>query len=55
MIRFEYELLAADDGRKLATGYTKHVFCGTDRRPAKLPQKYHATLGIKTLGITKNT
>ena len=47
LIRFDYELLAADDGRKLATGYTKHVFCGADRRPAKLPQKYHETLGIK--------
>jgi len=46
MIRFEYELLAADDGRRLATGYTKHVFCGLDRRPAKVPQKYHAKLGI---------
>ena len=54
MIRFDYELLAADDGRKLATGYTKHVFCGADRRPAKLPQKYHETLGIKTTGINKN-
>jgi acyl-CoA thioester hydrolase len=47
MIRFEYELLTVDDGRKLATGYTKHVFCGADRKPAKLPQKYHQTLGIK--------
>lgn len=46
MIRFEYELLAADDGRRLATGYTKHVFCGLDRRPAKVPQKYYAVLGI---------
>jgi len=46
MIRFEYELLATDDGRKLATGYTKHVFCGADRKPAKLPKKYHQTLGI---------
>jgi len=46
MIRFEYELLALDGGRKLATGYTKHVFCGADRRPAKLPKKYHQTLGI---------
>jgi len=46
MIRFEYELLAVDDGRRLATGYTKHVFCGLDRRPAKVPQKYHAKLGI---------
>ena len=47
MIRFEYELLDAGDGRRLATGYTKHVFCGMDRKPRKLPRKYHAALGIK--------
>ena len=47
MIRFEYEILASD-GRRLANGYTKHVFCGADRRPAKLPQKYHQKLGIGT-------
>ncbi len=50
IIRFEYEMLAADDGRRLATGYTKHVFCGTDRRPTKVPQKYHSKLGIPTTG-----
>jgi acyl-CoA thioester hydrolase len=47
MIRFEYEILASD-GRRLANGYTKHVFCGADRRPAKLPHKYHQKLGIGT-------
>jgi acyl-CoA thioester hydrolase len=46
MIRFEYELSAAEDGRLLATGYTKHVFCGPDHRPRRLPEKYHAALGI---------
>jgi acyl-CoA thioester hydrolase len=46
LIRFEYELLAAEGGRRLATGYTKHVFCGTDRRPTKVPRKYYAKLGI---------
>jgi acyl-CoA thioester hydrolase len=51
MIRFEYELLAVDDGRRLATGYTKHVFCGSDRRPKKVPQKYYAALGIANSGI----
>jgi acyl-CoA thioester hydrolase len=46
MVRFEYELVAADDQRVLATGYTKHVFCGRDRRPVRLPAKYHAALGL---------
>jgi acyl-CoA thioester hydrolase len=46
MIHFEYELIAAEDGRALAQGFTKHVFCGRDRRPAKLPEKYRAMLGM---------
>jgi acyl-CoA thioester hydrolase len=46
MLRFEYELSAAEDGRRLATGYTKHVFCNRERRPSKLPQRYHAAFGI---------
>jgi acyl-CoA thioester hydrolase len=45
MVCFEYELLG-EDGRPLATGYTKHVFCGRDRRPHRLPQKYCAAFGI---------
>jgi len=47
MIRFEYEMVSGEDQRVLATGTTKHVFCGRDRKPAKCPAKYHATLGIK--------
>ena len=46
MIRFKYEMIADDDQRVLATGETTHVFCGRDRKPAKCPAKYHATLGI---------
>jgi acyl-CoA thioester hydrolase len=46
MIRFSYELVEARDGRVLATGETKHVFCGRDRKPMKVPAKYHQVLGI---------
>jgi len=45
LVRFDYELLG-EDRRSLATGYTKHVFCGPDRRPRRLPEKYHAAFGI---------
>ena len=34
------------DGRRLATGFTKHIFCGRDRRAAKLPEKYRPLFGI---------
>ncbi len=55
-VRFEYELVVQEDAAKgdgaqggtriVATGYTKHVFCGRDRRPCRLPEKYHTALGI---------
>jgi|SRR6187399_564711 len=47
MIKFVYELVSSDDGRVLATGETKHVFCGRDRKPTKVSAKYHEVLGIK--------
>lgn len=46
-VRFGYELRRAEDGRILATAETRHVFCGRDMRPAKLPAKYHARFGVQ--------
>jgi acyl-CoA thioester hydrolase len=46
MVRFSYEMRLAGDGRKLATGETKHVFCGRDLKPVRLPEKYRANFGI---------
>jgi acyl-CoA thioester hydrolase len=46
VVRFAYEMDAAHDGHRLAEGYTVHVFCGPNRRAAKLPEKYHAVFGI---------
>ena len=46
MIRFEYELDNATTGKRLATGFTKHVFCGPDVRPRKIPEKYWSIFGI---------
>src|SRR5262249_40664761 len=37
MLHFEYELISAANQRVLATGFTKHLFCGRDKRPARLP------------------
>ena len=45
MVTFAYEMSTAD-GRKLATGHTKHVFCGRDLRPTRLPGKYWPQFGI---------
>ena len=47
MPRFDYEITDAGSGRALAKGYTKHIWCGPDFRPKKLPEKYWPILGSK--------
>ncbi len=46
MIRFEYEIFNQASGTRLASGFTKHIFCGRDVRPTKLPEKYWPLFGI---------
>ena len=60
MVRFGYEMREADANRTLATGETKHIFCGRDMRPSRLPQKYYALFGIgaagaETVNLTAST
>jgi acyl-CoA thioester hydrolase len=45
IVRFEYEMNGADS-RRLASGFTKHVFCNRERRATRLPEKYRAAFGI---------
>ena len=46
MVRFGYEMLLAEGGRKLATGQTKHLFCNRQMKPARLPDKYRPLFGL---------
>jgi acyl-CoA thioester hydrolase len=46
MPRFDYAIADAG-GRKLATGFTKHVWCGSDFRPKKLPEQYWTAFEIE--------
>ena len=46
MVCFGYEMKLADTGKVLATGETKHVFCGRDLKPVRLPEKYRANFGL---------
>ena len=46
MVAFGYEIVSAETGSDLVEGYTKHIFCGRDLRPCRLPDKYHAVFGI---------
>jgi len=38
MVTFHYEMRLAD-GRKLATGETKHIFVASDMKPCRMPAK----------------
>jgi acyl-CoA thioester hydrolase len=46
VVEFAYEMRLADDGRKLATGSTRHIFCNREMKRVRLPEKYRAAFGI---------
>jgi acyl-CoA thioester hydrolase len=47
LVRFAYRISSGEDGRLLAEGFTKHVFCGRNRKAAKLPEKYHMLFKVR--------
>lgn len=55
MARFGYEMRRAGDGRKLATGETKHIFLGRDLRPCRMPEKYRAKFATDAAGTDQRT
>ena len=46
MVTFAYEMALIDGGRKLATGYTRHLFLDRELRRGRLPEKYFTMFGI---------
>jgi acyl-CoA thioester hydrolase len=46
MVTFSYEMRLAETDRKLATGYTRHVFLTRELRPTRLPAKYARLFGV---------
>lgn len=46
LVRFGYEIRNAETNVVLATGHTRHVFLGPDRKPRKLPVAHRPTFGI---------
>ena len=48
LVRFGYRMFSSESGRLLAEGFTKHVFCGRDRRATKLPKQFHHIFGVQT-------
>jgi acyl-CoA thioesterase FadM len=53
-VRLHYELFSAGDGRRLAEGFTTHVFMGPDRKARKLPEKYHELFGVAAKQVLMN-
>jgi acyl-CoA thioester hydrolase len=46
MMTVAYEIRRAEDDRRLATGYTRHVYVSSAMRPTSLPEKYCRMFGI---------
>jgi acyl-CoA thioester hydrolase len=44
-VTFEYEMRCEE--RKVATGYTRHIFLSREMRPVRLPNKYAPLFGIE--------
>ena len=52
MVRFAYEMRLFTNGRKLASGETKHIFLGRDLRPCRMPAKYREQFGMASNAST---
>jgi acyl-CoA thioester hydrolase len=46
MVTFAYEMRLAAEGRKLASGETRHVFCNRELKPCRMPEKYREQFGL---------
>jgi acyl-CoA thioester hydrolase len=47
IIRFDYEMRLADEDRKLASGFTRHVLVDREFQRIRLPQKYFEVFGLQ--------
>jgi acyl-CoA thioester hydrolase len=47
MVTFSYEMRLAENDRKLAAGFTRHIFLTREFRPVRLPEKYFLMFGIE--------
>jgi len=45
LVEFGYRMIDAG-GKLLATGYTKHIFCTRDLKPARMPERYRRHFGL---------
>lgn len=45
-VEFVYRIRSVDPDRLLAEGSTRHVWLNREWRPTRLPEQYHAALGV---------
>lgn len=46
LVRFDYEIRNADNGKLLTSGFTRHIFCNPEMQPASLPTRYYSLFDI---------
>jgi acyl-CoA thioester hydrolase len=46
LVTFAYEMRLAEDGRMLASGYTRHIILNRAFERTRLPRKYFAMFGL---------
>jgi acyl-CoA thioester hydrolase len=46
MVTFGYQMRLAENGRKVAAGETRHIFCNRELKPCRMPEKYRAQFGL---------
>jgi acyl-CoA thioester hydrolase len=51
MVTFAYEMRLAADGRKVAAGETRHIFCNRELKPCRMPEKYRAQFGLTPAAV----
>jgi acyl-CoA thioester hydrolase len=54
MMTVAYEMRRAGDDRRLATGYTRHIYVSSEMRPISLPKKYYPMFGVGVDGAVKS-
>lgn len=47
-VEFAYTMRLAGERQKLAEGISRHLFLGSDMRPVRLPDLFHAQFGMTT-------
>lgn len=45
-VRFAYIMTHADSGRKLAEGFSRHLFLDRELKPMRLPERFYRQFGL---------